>query len=543
MQLPLTIRPLAIPNTETQVGEFNEQLATSVTIPADALPMSQVEIQLSRTIAGSLLEGLDYLTGFPYGCVEQTMSKALPNAVVGRALNQLGVSDPALQADLPAKINASIQRLYGFQHNDGGWGWWFDDETHDYQTAWVIFGLGTTAEAGYEIDPNVISRGVTWMNENLATMDIRTRAFALYSMAVAGQPNAEATLALYERVDELDTFSQAALALTLHRLGELAEARDIIGLLAETAVSQNGFVHWDGNNQDGAYYSKTMASDVRSTALALSAFSVIEPGHPLEGGMVRWLMSQRQRQGWGTTNETSFAILGLTDHLLATSFSNTAAAEYTITLNGEMIAGGSLDRGEPAVTVIIPQEQLETGKSDLVISKSGGGQLYYVVNTTVYLEQAEVEAAGQIEITREYLNPETNRPLAEFEAGQLVLVYLRVQLPENGSYMIIEDSLPGGLEALNERLNTTTYAADFNSFEDTPYYWEEYGYNHKEIFGDRVTFFVTEMDAGVHIISYLTRATRPGTFTAMPVESYAMYNLALWGRSASHMITVTEFGN
>ena len=57
---------------------------------------------------------------------------------------------------------------------------------------------------------------------------------------------------------------------------------------------------------------------MRTTALVLSAFSRIRPGHPLKAGMVRWLMSQRRSSGWGTTNETSFAILGLTDHLLAT---------------------------------------------------------------------------------------------------------------------------------------------------------------------------------------------------------------------------------
>jgi uncharacterized protein YfaS (alpha-2-macroglobulin family) len=286
-----------------------------------------------------------------------------------------------------------------------------------------------------------------------------------------------------------------------------------------------------------------MASDVRSTALALSAFSIIDPGHELEGGMVRWLMNQRKHQGWGTTNETSFAILGLTDHLLATSFSDAATGTaYTVTLNGQEIASGNLGRGEPAVSLTIPRDQLRTGQNNLVINKSGSGQLYYVVNTTVYLEQAEVEAAGRIQITREYIDPETNQAMTTFEAGQLVLVRLHVRLPEDGTYMIVEDSLPGGLEALNERLNTTTYAADFE-WSGESYYWQQYGYNHKEVFGDRVSFFITEMDDSLHIITYMARATRPGTFTAMPVESYAMYNLALWGRSASHMITVTEFEN
>ncbi|MCA9934071.1 MAG: Ig-like domain-containing protein, partial [Anaerolineales bacterium] len=120
VQLPLEIRPLAIPDVTTQIGQFSGDLATTIDMPAGALPISSARIELSRSIAGTLLEGLEYLTGYPYGCVEQTMSRALPNAVVGRAFNQLGVGSPTLQADLPAKINASLQRLYGYQHNDGG---------------------------------------------------------------------------------------------------------------------------------------------------------------------------------------------------------------------------------------------------------------------------------------------------------------------------------------------------------------------------------------------------------------------------------------
>ena len=129
------------------------------------------------------------------------MSKALPNAVVGRALYQLGIGNPTLETDLPPKIYAGLQRLYGYQHNDGGWGWWYDDATHDYQTAWVIFGLAVTAEAGYEVDSDVIERGVKWMQMHMSEMDIRTQGYSLYSMAVAGYGDVPRTL---EMVNSLD---------------------------------------------------------------------------------------------------------------------------------------------------------------------------------------------------------------------------------------------------------------------------------------------------------------------------------------------------
>jgi alpha-2-macroglobulin len=97
---------------------------------------------------------------------------------------------------------------------------------------------------------------------------------------------------------------------------------------------------------DGLYDRKTMASDTRSTALALSAFTAIQPDSDLIPGMVAWLMGQRRQQGWGTTNETAHAVIALTDHLLATSFSEAATATgYTVLLNGEPVASGSLGRG------------------------------------------------------------------------------------------------------------------------------------------------------------------------------------------------------
>jgi hypothetical protein len=461
--------------------------------------------------------------------------------VVARALNDLGVTSPTLQAELPGLINASLQRLYGYQHNDGGWGWWYDDSTHDYQTAWVVFGLATIADAGYEVDESVIQRGVDWLNAHLTEMDSRTRAYALYSMAVAGQPNSEVALTLAEQPDDLDTFSLAGLALALKETGETVAAQEIVDGLAETAVSSNGLVHWEGATEDGHYYSKTMASDIRSTALALSAFVNIRPGHELENGIVRWLMSQRQTYGWGSTNETSYTILALTDHLLATSFSEVAATTpYELRINGELVASGTLGQGQPSIILDIPAEQLQSGNNNIQITQSGNRPLYYTLSNRVYTAQEEIAAAGNIRMVRTYFDPVTNKPITRIEAGQLVKVVLYVTLPQDGSFIIVEDNLPGGLEALNEGLNTTSHIASEYEWQEVDYSWQEYGYNYKEIRNGRVSFFITNFEVGSRTITYMARATHAGEFTAMPTETYAMYDVTLWGRSASSQFVIAE---
>lgn len=534
--LALPVKPLAVPDITSQVGEVEGSLSTALVVPEGVLEQSTFKIDVSRSIAGSLLNGLEYLTGYPYGCVEQTMSRALPNAVVGRALNQLGVSNPSLQAELPALINAGLQRLYGYQHNDGGWGWWFDDQTHDYQTAWVVFGLSVTAQAGYEVDPQVIQRGADWLRANLEQMDLRTRAYALYSLAIAGYGDLPDTLKLAEQVVELDTFSQAGLALALQTLGAQEDALKILDLLAESATQREGLIYWVNPNEDGHYYEKTMSSSLRSTALALEAFVQIAPGHALEGGIVRWLMSQRRPEGWGSTNETSFTILALTDHL-KTLEAATVQTPYEILLNGQSIASGEFGPGEPAVSLEFPVTQMHVGANALEVRQEGSTRLFYTINSRMLFPQADIQPAGAVIIGRVYLEPETGEPIDTVTAGELVKVVLRVQLPDNGFFIIVEDKLPGGLEALNESLNITSHEQNLYN-EEPHYYWQEYGYNNKEVRADRVSFFITEMDARERTFTYLARATRSGAFVAMPAEVSAMYDATLWGRSASNRLEV-----
>lgn len=556
VQLPLPIQPRAMPDVATQVGDFRARTVLTVDMPPTALPQSYVQLELSRSLAGTMLAGLDYLTGFPYGCVEQTMSRALPNAVVGRAFNQLGIADPTLMADLPPKINASIQRLYGFQHNDGGWGWWYDDASDHYQTAWVIFGLLNTAEAGYEVDPNVILRGVEWLGEELPRMDRRTRAYVLYTMSLAftdealrdSQPSLadlvrrnllEMSEQEPEVLVELGTFTIASLALGLEAVDEWDAAQRMLGLLVDTAVvnPETGLVHWRSGTGDGYYDRKVMASDLRSTAHALSAFSRLAPGHALEAGIVRYLLNNRRQNGWGTTNETAFAIIALTDHLLVTDFADDTPTSYIVSLNGREVATGQLARGNPHATVRLPvNDAWQVGENVLTIQQSGLGRLYYTLNRTAYVPEEAIEAAGVIGLERTYRTL-AGEVITNTAVGELVEVTLHITADDPVPFVIVEDLLPGGFEALNERLNNTAHVAT-HAFDPNRRWYQEYGYNYKEVRSDRVSFFITDLPEGRTTITYLMRAIRPGAFIALPATVSAMYDVTQWGHSASATLTV-----
>jgi alpha-2-macroglobulin len=491
-------------------------------------------------VAGAMLDGLEYLTGYPYGCVEQTMSRALPNAVVARTFRQLAIENPTTEADLPPMISAGLQRLYGYQHNDGGWGWWYDDHSDAYQTAWVVFGLAATKEASYEVDPQVIERGANWLRSNLNKMDPRLKAYALFSMASAGHGDLSASLELAGEVYRLDTFSQAALALALHRMGEQEEAGGLLYQIERSArTTDHGYAYWLHAGDDTDYSRQTMSSSVRTSAMALDALVQIDPQNDLIPGAVSWLMGQRRQTGWGNTNETAFAIIALSDYMLST-ISGEPENQVTVELNGKHLDTLHLQENMTgsgaAVRLTLSREELISGINLLRLSTSGTGRLYVNTRSRIDLPYSDMSAAGSVELEREYFIGKSKAPAEAVTAGDLVRVRLTLTTDQPFSFAIIEDHLPGGLEALNESLNTTSRQVD--PYGDEIFRWQRLGYNNKEVRGDRVTFFVTEVNPGTHTIEYMARAVSAGVFTAMPAEVYAMYDESIWGRSGSATIRV-----
>lgn len=201
-------------------------------------------------------------------------------------------------------------------------------------------------------------------------------------------------------------------------------------------------------------------------------------------------------------------------------------------------------RREPTASLEIPVAQLKAGENRLRLTQTGGGQIYYTVTRHLYLPLPEIGAAGNVAVTRTYLNAETNQPLrGSVTAGQLVKVQLNVKLPAVGFYLLVEDHLPGGLEALNADLNTTSHEAtayDDEGYDYEIYHWQKYGYNNKEIRDDRVSFFITEVSEGQHVYTYYARATQAGQFVALPAEVSAMYDSTVWGRSSSQVFSIDD---
>jgi uncharacterized protein YfaS (alpha-2-macroglobulin family) len=230
----------------------------------------------------------------------------------------------------------------------------------------------------------------------------------------------------------------------------------------------------------------------------------------------------------------------LTDYLLATTPTG-GTSDYGVEINGEEVASGSLDEANPTLNLTIPLARLAPGENQVRLRQAGGSPLYFKVSQDFSVGQRALEAAGNISIERRYEDAATGEQVESLTAGQLVKVVVTVEMPSPGAYMLVEDSVPGGLEALNESLKMSSYHATALEAPvlDGPAPVEG-GYNYKEIYRDRVRFFISELGAATHTFAYLARATHAGRFEALPTEVWAMYNSQLWGRSASQEVVVAE---
>ncbi len=479
------------------------------------------------------------------------MSRVLPNAMVGRAFEELGVENQTIMADLPAMVELGLQKIYGYQHNDGGWGWWYDDSSNEYQTAYMLFGLAATRDAGYEVDSGVIERGVTWLAGELDGMDTRTAAYALYALTMVGDSETrdlgirDSAQALADDVlagdVELDVFSSAALAIALLESGDTERAQSLVNGLASEAKETGDEAYWPTGLEGGVYRQRSMASTTRTTAMALDALVRVEPEHPLVSKSARWLLGQRQGKSWGTTQETTYALLALTDYLLANR-ERAADYEYEVLVNGASLYRGTFDEMNAlGHTLTITAADLKPGENQIRVVKNGQGPLYVRLTGTIYRDVDSVDAAGEIGVVREYLNAETDNPLdsgGHAKVGDLVRVKVSVHIPDESWYVIVEDHLPAGLEGLNERLATTSYVA--RAYGDEEFSWQKNGYNRKDVLDDRVAFFITQLMPGTHIYGYLARVTHAGTFYAPPAQVYLMYAPEVWGRSDSSELVFEE---
>ncbi|RPH48663.1 MAG: hypothetical protein EHM91_04020, partial [Planctomycetota bacterium] len=251
MQLVVPVLAHGAMKWDSRAGIVGDKVIEKIMIPDGTVKGgSELMICVSPTHAAMVLDALEYLAGYPYGCVEQTMSRFLPTVVVSQALQKLGLSKPELKAEIPEMVASGLQRLYNFQQQDGGWGWWQHDKSNAWTTAYVMTGLALAREADHMVAHEVFSRGLQSLHAHLASnQDANTQAYLLYALRMSGGRDDVTRARLTDKLGELNAYSKALLALVLKKDG--MRTNEVLESLAREAKVVGGSAHFDGGDKGG----------------------------------------------------------------------------------------------------------------------------------------------------------------------------------------------------------------------------------------------------------------------------------------------------
>jgi uncharacterized protein YfaS (alpha-2-macroglobulin family) len=520
----------------------------------------EVSIQVDPSLAASMQEGLTYLEHYKYECTEQTVSRFLPNLLTWRALKELGIPDPELERRLPPLVDEGTARLYAQQHGDGGWGWWRDDESNLHLTAYVLLALIKARQAGFEIRPDVIQRGEDFLYAYLLpARQIRDyaranrQAFMLYVLAEDGQAPAPGLEAVYDRRDLLSYYGQAYLALAVW-LGDREDARvkTLLSDINNGAILSATGAHWEETERDWW----AMNTDTRSTAIVLDALARTDPGNALIPNVVRWLMVARQFGVWETTQETAWALISLTDWMQATGELD-ADYEYSVSLNDRELAARTVTREtvrQGSRLQVAVADLLRDADNRLTIARGAGpGRLYYTAHLRVFLPVEEIEPVERgVVVSRRYTLADCNDGLRcpearEVKLGDLIRVDLTLIAPHDLYYVVVEDPLPAGAEAVDTGLATTSMLAmdptlrrqrsqEAGGYE--AYWWWWNWYSRSELRDEKVVLFADYLPKGTYEYSYTMRATLPGDYQVIPTTASEFYFPEVFGRSDGRKLTI-----
>ncbi len=549
MELTLPVEPFGVKLAVSNSGSI--AAAKSDTTQTVAFPQGieantrKLSISLTPTIAGTVFGALDYLTSYPYGCTEQTMSSFLPDVLVSEALKKLGVKSNVDPAVLSKQVQAGLDRLYNYHHPDGGWGWWQSDDSSAFMTAYVLAGLVQAKDAGYDVKPEMIESGRAWLLKEFAkTQNVRTdlRAYMAYALVLSGtESNTTVLDAVWGQRATLTAYGQALLGLAMRKAGD-ARAGDLVRQLESNVKQDNTQAWWPTDfNYLLDFYGDTTP---QATAYAMKLLTAADPQSPLLPKAALYLVDHRsQGYYWESTQQTSAVLYGLTDYLQHTQ---ELKPKFTVNVNVNGKGVGSkqftADNAlNPATAITLSDSQLAPQANQVQFNKSGDGRLYWSTRGEYYSSQPKVVNSGtfQLSVVRQYYK------LTSVQRGDHIVYHmdplngpvqvgdtLAVRITVGGNewkYLMIEDPIPSGTESIARD--------DLYQLDEKPSWWTR-GWGYRELYDDRTTFFTMYFPRGQKEYTYLLKVVNPGEFRVSPTRVEPMYQPEFLATSDAMKVSV-----
>ncbi len=494
---------------------------------------SELEITIDRTGLGDLAPSLRYLVEYPYGCLEQTLSRTVPLLAARELTTTLG--DRTFDSGrAEAFLKAGVAKVARHQQGDGHFSLWPQSQTYPHLTVLALWGLGEAQAAGFAVPSEVFEQGVralaTWVAKPGSVApggQGATAAMAAFVLAQRGRADAGLHARLFEQRAALPRWGQAFLLRAMHKARapqkQLDELRALLTASAASVPGGGVLVRESGHE------SRYMSSDVRASAMTLVALLEVAPADPLIGQLVSGLRASRDASGrWRNTQDNSWSLIALAKYgKRAAAGSSTARVSVGASeLAKKVVTGGQV--------AVVRTSLAKLGAGELRVQVEGGA---FVTARVTEVKRDGGEAQDRGFTVRRELVDAADKPVTQVRAGSLVKVKVFVETTVERAWVAVEDPLPAGLEVVNPKLAAGA-GGEATQSDGQRYWWQEVTWDHQELRDDRVLWFSDRLPAGRYVLTYQARATTDGTFLALPAHAEAMYEPEVMGRSEMGKLVV-----
>jgi uncharacterized protein YfaS (alpha-2-macroglobulin family) len=126
------------------------------------------------------------------------------------------------------------------------------------------------------------------------------------------------------------------------------------------------------------------------------------------------------------------------------------------------------------------------------------------------------------------------------QVGDVIQAKITIIAPHDLHYLVVEDPLPAGCEALDASLKTTSVMVQRPRLkrQDEDRGSRTWYFSETALRDEKAVLFATYLPQGVYEYTYLIRAGVAGRFHVMPAHAYEMYFPEVYGRSDGALFTI-----
>ena len=492
-----TVRPIA----------RNESISISSDLFADLVPgTGGVQLSVGPSTALDVAALLKALDRYPFGCTEQTTSRALPLLYVNELASEAHLS---LDVAIDDRLKGAIERVLSRQSSNGSFGLWGAGGGDMWLDAYVTDFLTRARERNFAVPDVAFRLALDNLRNHIAQNDPAKNggsdlAYVYYVLARNGvAPLGDLRYLADTKLDALKTpIAKAQLAAALGMLGDKTRAERVYNAALDDIPPQPklelGRTDYGSALRDASAFVALASEGSAPRASILKAVERIEAARALSS--------------YTSTQENAWMVLA-------------ARALARDTANMALDVAGETRRGP--LYRSFSANDLRAGP--LRVTNNGDANVQAVVSVIGAPLTPEPAVDRGFAIHRYYYTLDGERAdVSKVKQNERFAVVLKITegQPTFGR-IIIADYLPAGFEIDNPRLVSSGDTGTLSWIEDAK------DPAHSEFRDDRFTaaFDRASSDKAVFTVAYVVRAVSPGKYVLPQAYVEDMYRPDRFGRT------------